>query len=197
MVFQFRCISSLHKTAISKIISIARKRAKEADLLHKHEVSSKVRHWAKEALDHHAKGAHAYLRKADSLNFKNLIQDEGSMLDELIDEEGGEITTYPGDDALFFEPKVSCSRRTKEWERTWSRDKEEISRTAQAIAEVRQLALQEQHRPDILTDEEVEQAVRDNRNGRTVGNDLLAPMDWKRLPKGAIGDLAAGIRGGG
>ena len=52
----------------------------------------------------------------------------------------------------------------------------------------------EEHAIDIIQDKEVADAISRLRNSRATGLDLWAPIEWKRLPPDAHGDLAGNLR---
>ena len=172
---KLRRIDIMQKQVVKELITIARKREKQADRAHRSEVAKKVRCWANEAMDSHCKNAHAYLRKADSPSIVGVAEDLG-------------------DYEISFEPQISCATKSAAWECIWQRDKQEIERISNAIQELRELASRAEHHMEAIEFEETDAAIKELRNGRSVGGDVWSPLDWKRLPPEARRDLTSAFR---
>ncbi len=167
--------SGIGDEAIKILIKTAKHRAGVADRRHQAEVSAKVRVWAASALDGSCKAGHAYLRKADIAEQKQLAEDHTNGV-------------------IDFDPMTSVEKRKELWSSYWRRDDANIAINANTMNELRELAKQQEHRLDPIDDDQVDDAIARLRNSRGLGADWWAPKELKGLPREGKAEFADLIR---
>ena len=168
--YRLRNLYLVHDAVIDGLILDADRHMHLEDrrILAKHR--AQVRSWAAAATAGSCKAGHAYLRKANV----ELAQPYG--MDQL-----GHVMT--------LDPAAALVRRVNFWSGWWCRDFHMMERLRQQIIELRCKAKWSQHRLPPIELQEVHDAVGRLRNGRGLGCDHWAPLEWKALPDQAIAGL--------
>eukprot|EP00974_Lingulodinium_polyedra_P060394 5822752-Lingulodinium_polyedra.AAC.1 len=140
------------------MLTDACRRARAADKEHAALARSRAKRWADQAMESSCRGAHAYLRKADSAQHIPVALEAVDGWQEL-------------------EPIAACEKRAAFWGKWWQARPCEATRLQDAMRELRAMALWEQHRMEPLEEEALVEAIQRARNGRALGSDHWAPAE--------------------